>query len=295
MKKLNYFFPVLFVLLFTITANAQEFKKYRAKSGHVEYKLSGDATGTSSVYWDDWGRKEVQIQKSKTTVWGMTNEENKTTLMIGENIYTWKEGDNQIQKSVNPVVEMWKEKNYTEKDIEKFGKESLESLGFKKTGEENLDGKDCEIYEGVGGKLWIWKNNQIAIKTIVKILGIDIVFDATKIELNKSVDASLFEIPENMEVVTVENNTNENSTESVKNAFKNIMGGKSSNTNENNVSKNDSSKSDGNFKDELIKDTKDAAKEGVKEGVKEVAKEETKKATKKATKKTVKKLLKKIL
>ena len=303
MKKLNYFVLILFVLQFIATTNAQDFRKYRTKSGHVEYKLSGNATGTNSIYWDDWGRKEVQIQKSKTTVFGMTNEEDKTTLMLGTDVYSWKKGDSRIQKTVNPMAKLWEEKHYTEKDIEKFSKESLESLGFKKTGEETIDGKDCEVYEGVGGKLWIWKGNQIAIKTNVKILGINIVSDATKIELNKSVDASLFEVPKDMEVVTVENMNNEDPTESkdVKSAFKNLFKGNSSaanNGNENSssttVSKSDSSKSDGNFTDELINETKEAAVEGAKEGVKETTKETAKDEAKKATKKSVKKLFKSI-
>ena len=298
MKKFNYFFLILFTLQFAITITAQDFRKYSKKSGHVEYKLSGDATGTNSIYWDDWGRKEVQIQKSKTTVWGMTNEEDKTTLMLGSEVYSWKEGENRIRKSENPMAKLWEEKHYTEKDIEKFSKESLETLGFKKTGEENLDGKNCEVYEGVGGKLWIWKENQIAIKTNVKILGINIASEATKIELDKSIDASLFEIPKNMEIVTVETTNNDKTPDSqdVQKVIKNIFKGNSGNV-ENNSTKEkvgDSTKSDENFTEEVINSTKEAAVEGAKEGVKETAKETAKDEAKKATKKTIKKLFKSI-
>jgi len=297
MKKFNYFFLLLFTLQFTLTMYAQDFRKYAKKSGHVEYKLSGDATGTNIVYWDDWGRKEIQIQDSKTTVWGMTNEENKTTLMLGTVIYTWKKGDNEIQKSENPMAKIWKDKNYTEKDIDKFSKQTLETGGFKKTGEEIVDGKICEVYEGLGGKLWIWKNNQVAIKTNIKLLGINIISEATKIDLNANVPASVFELPKDMEIVEVKNNNQQaNEPQDVQSALKNLLKGNSESSNKNvTATKNDSSKkSDENFTDEVVKETKDAAVEGAKEGVKETAKETAKEEAKKATKKTIKKLFKSI-
>jgi len=300
MIKKNYQSVLLFTVAFFVTVSAQNFKKYSKKSGHVEYKLSGDASGTTVTYWDDWGRKEVQIEDSKTTIFGMTNEQNKTTLMLGSELYTWKKGDNQIQKSVNPIAKTWEENNYTEKDIDKISKEMLEKGGFKKTGEETVDGKNCEIYEGVAGKLWIWKDNQVAIKTNMKLLGININSEATKIDLDASVPASVFELPKGMEIVEVQN-ANEQQTEKpqdVQSAIKNLLKGNSGNDNQNKnvteTTKKVSKDSSGSFTDEVVKETKDAAVEGAKEGVKETAKETAKEEAKKATKKTIKKLFKSI-
>jgi len=296
MKILNYQILLLFTLLFITTISAQEFRKYGNKSGMVEYKLSGDASGSSQTYWDDWGRKEVQIQNTKTTVWGMTTVEDKTTLMLGSDIYTWKKGETQIQKSVNPVARVWEEKNYDEKDIDSFSKKSLESLGYKKTGEETFDGKDCDVYDGLGGKLWIWKKNKIAVKFNVNILGINIVSEASKIKLDESIDASLFEIPKEMEIVSVKSTNDQDSAEyeNVQNKIKNIFKNNSSKGKDVSATDKDSvsAKSDENFTEELIETGKDAAVEGAKEGAKETVKETAKEEAKKATKKTVKGLLK---
>ena len=297
MKKTNYHLLLLFTLLLVTTITAQKFRKYGIKSGTIEYKLSGDAVGSSITKWDDWGRKEIQIQDTKTTVWGMTNEEHKTTLMLGTDMYIWKKGENQIQKTKSPIAKILGKENYDENDIESFSKKSLESLGYKKTGEESFDGKECEVYDGIGGKLWIWKKNKIAIKVDVNILGIKMISEATKIDLNANVSSSLFEIPNGMEIVEIEsmNYNSPNSKaqdESVQKAVKDLLGGLSQKGNDASKDRKDTVKnaSDDNFTDELLEETKDAAVEGAKEGAKETAKEEAKKEVKKKVKSLLKSL-----
>ncbi len=291
-------FLILSFLLFTIVTEAQNYKKYAPKSGYMEYTLSGNATGTSKIYWDDWGRKELHVDDTKTTVFGMTNEEHKRTLMLGTDVYTWKENSKQIQKSENPVARVWKDNNYDENDIDTFSKKTLESSGFKKNGEETINGRACDVYEGVAGKVWISQKEKIGVKSNIKILGIDVISEATKIELNKSISSSLFEIPKGMEIVTVEqaNSGQANNQEDIKNQIKNIF--KSNSSNKGTVSKTETKdttkKSDKSFTDELIDSGKEAAVEGAKEGAKETVKETAKDEAKKATKKTIKKLFKSI-
>jgi hypothetical protein len=203
-RNLKMFFVLLTLCLMVTTIFAEKFKKYKNKSGMIEYKMSGNSEGKSVTYWDDYGYKEVMISQTKTKVWGMTNEENKTVLTIGAEVYEWKADDDKIFKSENPIAEIWEEKNYDEKDVEEFGKESMESLGFQKTGEENINGKNCEVWEGMG-KIWIWKKNGIAIKNDVKIMGINVISEATDIQLDIKVKDELFELPEGRTIVTEEN------------------------------------------------------------------------------------------
>ncbi len=294
MKKLNYQYTLLFTLLFIATISAQEFRKYGIKSGFIEYKLSGDASGTTTATWDDWGRKELQTSNSKTSIMGITNEENKTTLMLGTDMYSWVKGKNTIQKSKNPIADILGKEDYDENDLESFSKKSLKSLGYKKTGEETIDGKNCDVYEGMAGKMWLWKDNQIALKVDISLLGMSMISEVINMDLNKSVDASLFEIPKGMEIVEGEN-VNYNHADSdaelkvINSMVKDLLKGGSSGKKDS--SKTNKNESDENFTEELLEETKDAAVEGVKEGAKETAKDVAKEEAKKATKKTVKSIL----
>jgi hypothetical protein len=78
-------------------------------------------------------------------------------------------------------------------NAEEFGKHTMEQLGFEKTGTESIIGNPCEIYSGMGTKIWIWKG--IALKTDVKILGQKTTWTATSVKINESVPSSKFEIP----------------------------------------------------------------------------------------------------
>lgn len=199
-KSVKTYLVIALIMLIAGSSFAGEYKKYQVKSGKVVYKMSGNAEGETITYWDDYGYKEVQFSKTKTKIWGMTNEENKTVLTLGSEVYTWKEGDDKVYKAANPAAEIWEEENYDEKDVEEFSFKAMESLGFKKTGEEKLDGKLCDVYEGMG-KIWIWKKNGIGIKTDLTVMGIHIISDLVDMELDIKVDKKLFKYPENLTIV----------------------------------------------------------------------------------------------
>ena len=60
-QGLRAFFPVLCVVFFATGVFAQpEYsfsRSFGVKSGHVEYRLTGELSGTKSLWWDDWGAK----------------------------------------------------------------------------------------------------------------------------------------------------------------------------------------------------------------------------------------------
>lgn len=297
LKKIKVIMLMLVLLSLISNIYAEKFKRYKLKSGKIEYKLSGNSKGRTITSWDDYGYKEVQITETITKVWGMTTEEMKTILIIGSDVFEWKADDDKIYKTENPVSEIWEENEYDEKDIEEFSKETMNALGYEKVEDEKFDGKECEVWKGLGGKVWIWKKYQLPLKTDVKILGIQIISEAVDIKLDKKVEKSLFKYPKDRTVVIVENDEEDGEIDpnAIKNAF-NL----SKESNDNKKSKKskklkeveESEQSDGDFKKEITEIAKESAEEGVKEGAKEVTKEEAKKASKKATKKLLKSLFK---
>ncbi len=194
MKK-KLFFILMLTVLYSITIG-QDFKRYQFKSGKVVYKMSGIQTGTETLYFDDYGRKEVHFNKSVIDMMGVKQKSNTQTIMEGKYIYTIDLEKNTGQKMENPLYEMFSD----EDDLQKVGEDIMKKMGGKKVGTETLNGKECEIWEvqKMGGKIWVW--NSLAIRTVVNMMGMNITQEAESIETDINVSPDLFRIPKGIEI-----------------------------------------------------------------------------------------------
>ncbi len=202
MKK-KLFLILILMTLYSITIG-QDFKRYQFKSGKVVYKMSGIQTGTETLYFDDYGRKEVHFNESVIDMMGVKQKSNTQTIMEGKYIYTIDKEKNTAQKMENPLYSMFSD----EDDLQKVGEEIMKKMGGKKVGTETINGKECEIWEvqKMGGKIWVWES--ISIKTVVNMMGMIITQEAESIEMDIDVSADLFNIPEGIEIKdlgTIEN------------------------------------------------------------------------------------------
>lgn len=128
-------------------------------------------------------------------------------------------------KMDNPVVAQWEEDGVDDQDVEAFGKAMLENMGYEKTENEEVLGKNCEVWEGMG-KLWIWKG--LTVKSEVKMMGVKVNMTATKIETDIAIPADKFKVPEGKKVVSPGGDTPDDGSEKskkVKGMLKNLFGG----------------------------------------------------------------------
>ena len=190
----------LCLVLIVLSGNsyAQKYRKYYQKSGKLVQNITGNSKGTLTVYWDDYGYKEVKIEKTVTKMFGVTNKSHKTNLMIGSVMYEWEEDDDKVTKMTNDIAATWEKGNYTAKQVEAMSIATLKQLGYKKTGTEVILGKTCDVWEGIG-KSWAWKN--LNLKAVVKAMGISINYEPVSLNLNISVPSSVFEIPKDKKIV----------------------------------------------------------------------------------------------
>ncbi len=184
-----------FVLLtFTIAAIGQktEFKRYQLKSGIAQYVHEGNVTGTETVWFDDYGEKEFRTTQTETKILGMKQKSNSCTLNLGFDTYQWDPATKKGTHVRNTLMEEYlKDPDF---DMEEFARKLMESTGFKKTGEATLDGKSCEVWEGLNSKVWVWKTNGMAIRTEVNLI-ISAVVKLTELNANASIPANKFAIP----------------------------------------------------------------------------------------------------
>jgi hypothetical protein len=175
-----------------------EMMMFKAKSGILEYKLSGKTTGTETVYFDNHGRREARFTESTTTILGMTTTEKTLNIKLDSVVYSIDLKEKTGTRTVMP----WDPSTMTEaewKEWEEWGKNTMQDMGFKKTGEEKILGHNCDIWEGLGSKIWMWEN--MALKTEVNMMG-QWLIEATKIDFNTRISQDKFKVPKDIKIVS---------------------------------------------------------------------------------------------
>ncbi len=185
-----------------IIANAQtQSQIYFIKSGYVKMKLGGNSEGTKELWWDDYGQKSCELEKSTTTtkVFGMKNTSENHKLTIIDNGQVW--SVNYIDKTGSKTnVPLYKGKpinEMSEKEQKELVDKTLNQLGGKRLANEEFMGYNCDVIELLGSKAWSYKN--VTLKVESKIMGIELTQTAEVFEPNASVPSSKFVAPKDIE------------------------------------------------------------------------------------------------
>jgi len=166
-------------------------KPLGVKSGIIEYTYSGDKTGKSTQYFDDYGLKsavyaEIVQQGESSKGWALT---------IGEDQYMWDPSKpGQGMKAKNPMAASMSGKSAEE--MESLTASMYEQMGMAKSGTEMFQGKAYTVYKGDMGKVLIWKG----LLMMMEIKMGDVVSrqEVTSIKTNTPVDTKYFKIPDNI-------------------------------------------------------------------------------------------------
>lgn len=161
------------------------------RSGIIEYTYSGDKTGKSTQYFDDYGMKsavyaEIITQGEQSKGWSLT---------IGEDQYMWdlaRPGTG--MKAKNPMAQMMMDK--TGEEMDAYTASMYEQMGIKKSGTEMFQGKECTLYKGDMGKVLLW--NGILMMMEINMGSVVSRQEATSVKTNIPVDGKYFRIPGNV-------------------------------------------------------------------------------------------------
>ncbi len=174
-----------------VIAQKTSLKVYGIKSGIIEYKHTGSRSGSSVMYFDDYGLKSAVKNDLKS--FGKTETGWVISLKDEQYIFDPAKPKEGI-KMKNPLLEGFFEME--QKDFGKFVKEFYEKMGFKKSGKENFLGKECEVFKGDLGKVLIW--NGIMLLSESDFAGVKSRQEAISVKTNIPVDKKYFEIPKNI-------------------------------------------------------------------------------------------------
>ncbi len=186
-----------------------ELKRYEIKSGILEYKTTTSGkvmgsvvkgSGTSSLYFKNWGAVELKKEDSKTTTHINVFGQKKTEV---SEVHTINKLDNGKSFNVDmknkiitlrrdPAMEMIK--TFGKGDAATTGKKMLEAMGGKIIGKEKFLGYDCDVWEIPGGKQWMYKG--IPLKLEMTVMGIKTINEATSAKFNINVSDKYFKLPD---------------------------------------------------------------------------------------------------
>jgi hypothetical protein len=160
---------------------------YPVKSAYIESVYTGSTSGTETMYVDNNGKVTARYQELTTKSFGSTSKTRQVTIQHDSVFYTV-----DLDKKTGVKTTM----HIDPKDVEKWTKSAEQAwtdMGFKKTGEETLIGKKCDIWEGMNSKIWVWQN--FALKTEMNLFGKSVI-EVKKIDIGIPIDKSKFDIPQ---------------------------------------------------------------------------------------------------
>ena len=192
MKKSRYVGIFLFLGVVSLFAQTN---RYDVKSGMVEYEIigSGDVmgspttvSGTSKLYFKDFGNVELSDEKIQQTVDGDKEEERLVSKIMGENVYT---------------VDFVDEVIYTQKmvldddtaSLNIKSKEAFISMGAKNLGVEEILGYKCDVWLLGEDKIWVY--NSVPLKQVSQSLGMIQIQQAKFAVFNIDIKDDKFKLP----------------------------------------------------------------------------------------------------
>lgn len=182
-------------LVFSVVSLFADSNRYDMKSAIVEYDIvgSGDImgskasiTGSSKLYFKEYGKVELTEEKISQSVMGDNEEEHNITKIVGNKIFNVDFNDRVIyQQEIildeeNPFLNL---KN----------SETLSSMGAKKIGSEEVLGYKCDIWQLGEDRIWIY--NTVPLKFISKSLGVVQVQQAKLAVFNVEIKDDKFKLP----------------------------------------------------------------------------------------------------
>ena len=171
-----------------------KYKRYKYKSGFIEYKFTGDQTGSETLYFDDYGMKVAKYTNATLKFGKAVTPINKLDLIKNGYQFIIDLLTNTGNRTPDPTLNSLEEGE--EHDLTKLEEETLIELGAMKIGTEVVAGKKCDVWEmpNINMKIWLWEG--FTLRNTTKIPGLsEINLVAWDVKMDIPVPEDKFRIP----------------------------------------------------------------------------------------------------
>ncbi|MCB9771346.1 MAG: hypothetical protein H6754_02195 [Candidatus Omnitrophica bacterium] len=173
---------------------------YGIERGMIQYEISGSSTGTETLYFDQWGMRQVRIKSEETQRWGVNNT---VTFNFAEKIIIIDPNKNLGQKLEDADLKKFL-LSHTPDDSGLIAMQFAEFMGGTKVKNENILERPCELWDIKNLKLKnsFWKG--IPLKIEVQTVEGTVNYKAVKIDETIVVDEAMFTIPESVRFIDMD-------------------------------------------------------------------------------------------
>lgn len=208
MKHTGKVLLIAVICLFPVAATAGKDmpweKKLPFETATITYAIHGMEEGEEVVYLRDYGRERATYHTTVSKMMGMTMQNSSVDFQTPDAIYSFDLQEKSGSKSVNPQKYMVEEyeklssadKKKVEKNAEKLGGAFSEGMsGAVQQNVLTILGYSCDKVSIMSGsEVYLIHDTDIPLKSVVSIMGMSMVMEATSIDTGK-VDDKYFQHP----------------------------------------------------------------------------------------------------
>jgi hypothetical protein len=176
------------------------FQRYGIESGIVEYAVTGGRSGTETLYFDDWGRREARYGEVTVELFGTVQTLRTLVLVDGPRTWNVDLDTRRATMAEDRVIRELLERGGSGETSDP-GTEYMKRLGGWKSGTETVAGRPCEVWKISGStrKIWAWKG--VPLKIVTSEAGRETVSVATRVEENAAVPEEKLRLQEGVRIV----------------------------------------------------------------------------------------------
>jgi len=179
------------------------------KTAVIHYDVSGSQKGTEILYIRDSGNERVKITRSEGKMMFVKTSTNTVEIITRDSIVQIDMDKKSAVKTTNPQKFMQqeigklskKERAIVMKNLEQLGMSMATQMGgqVKKNGGKHL-GYTCDLVTVMGSTSCQMSGTPIMLKTNMSMMGVKMNTVANRVDKNKSIPASLFNVPKGVAV-----------------------------------------------------------------------------------------------
>jgi len=198
MRKLVWVVIGCTILLIRAEESRAAEKRYQIKSGYIKYEISGYTDGIQEIYFDNYGQKEFQINKTTVNMFGVKKTTKSKSLIDGDWMYSI-EGNKATKYNYKEMMQVFAKKN--NQGAKAFSEDMIKAMGGKKAGSDKVLGKKCDVYEftNMGNKACIYKG--MPLRTTSNMMGMEFNMQAVEFKENIKIDPEQLALPAGIKVV----------------------------------------------------------------------------------------------
>jgi hypothetical protein len=177
-------------------------KLYQAKSGKIVYKLSGAQEGEETLYFTDWGKKQATFRQAKFTGIAGQYAPAENSITINEGTITTTVDLNAKTATRVDAGDLMDSMKLNNKDLSQMSEAMLKAMDAKKEGTKTIAGQTCDVMKMEKLGTQVCTTQGLVLEVSASTAGIAINKVATEVDLNTTVSADKFTVPDGIEVKT---------------------------------------------------------------------------------------------